>query len=40
LEMTRDGDALAVWQLDRIGRSLPHVVGLVGELEVTATIVP
>jgi DNA invertase Pin-like site-specific DNA recombinase len=40
LEMTRDGDALAVWKLDRIGRSLPHVVGLVGELEVTATIVP
>ena len=30
LEVARDGDALAVWKLDRIGRSLPHVVGLVG----------
>lgn len=33
LEMTRGGDALAVWKLDRIGRSLPHVVGLVGDLQ-------
>lgn len=32
LEMARDGDALVVWKLDRIGRSLPHVVGLVGDL--------
>lgn len=32
LEVARDGDALAVWKLDRIGRSLPHVVGLVGDL--------
>src|SRR3546814_9749841 len=29
----RDGDALVVWKLDRIGRSLPHVVGLVGDLQ-------
>lgn len=33
LDIARDGDALVVWKLDRIGRSLPHVVGLVGELE-------
>ena len=33
LEVARDGDALAVWKLDRIGRSLPHVVGLVGDLQ-------
>jgi DNA invertase Pin-like site-specific DNA recombinase len=33
LEMARDGDALVVWKLDRIGRSLPHVVGLVGDLQ-------
>jgi DNA invertase Pin-like site-specific DNA recombinase len=33
LDVARDGDALVVWKLDRIGRSLPHVVGLVGELQ-------
>ena len=33
MEMTRVGDALAVWKLDRIGRSIPHVVGLVGGLQ-------
>ncbi len=33
LEVARDGDALIVWKLDRIGRSLPHVVGLVGDLQ-------
>ena len=33
LEVAREGDALAVWKLDRIGRSLPHVVGLVGDLQ-------
>lgn len=32
LDVPRDGDALVVWKLDRIGRSLPHVVGLVGDL--------
>lgn len=32
LDVARDGDALVVWKLDRIGRSLPHVVGLVGDL--------
>lgn len=29
----RDGDTLVVWKLDRIGRSLPHVVGLVDDLQ-------
>jgi DNA invertase Pin-like site-specific DNA recombinase len=33
LEVTRDGDAIVVWKLDRVGRSLPHVVGLVGDLQ-------
>ena len=33
LDQARDGDALVVWKLDRIGRSLPHVVGLVGDLQ-------
>ncbi len=32
LEVARAGDALIVWKLDRIGRSLAHVVGLVGDL--------
>ena len=26
------GDTLAVWRLDRLGRSMPHLVGLVEEL--------
>lgn len=33
LDVTRDGDAIVVWKLDRIGRSLPHVVSLVGDLQ-------
>jgi DNA invertase Pin-like site-specific DNA recombinase len=33
LDVARDGDALVAWKLDRIGRSLPHVVGLVGDLQ-------
>jgi DNA invertase Pin-like site-specific DNA recombinase len=33
LDAARRGDALVVWKLDRIGRSLPHVVGLVGDLQ-------
>ena len=33
LGVTRDGDALVVWKLDRIGRSLTHVVGLVSDLQ-------
>jgi DNA invertase Pin-like site-specific DNA recombinase len=33
LDTARDGDALVVWKLDRIGRSLTHVVGLVSDLQ-------
>lgn len=32
LDHVRAGDALVVWKLDRIGRSLPHVVQLVAGL--------
>ena len=31
--MLRPGDALVVWKVDRIGRSLAHVVELVGALQ-------
>ncbi|MDT0576985.1 recombinase family protein [Croceicoccus sp. F390] len=33
LDIIRAGDTLIVWKLDRIGRSLPHIVGLVGDLQ-------
>src|SRR4051794_15304961 len=33
LDVLREGDALVVWKLDRIGRSLAHVVELVGALQ-------
>lgn len=33
LDVARDADALVVWKLDRIGRSLTHVVGLVSDLQ-------
>jgi DNA invertase Pin-like site-specific DNA recombinase len=33
LDTARQGNALVNWKLDRIGRSLPHVVGLVGDLQ-------
>ncbi len=33
LEIARAGDALVVWKLDRIGRSLPYVVGLMNDLQ-------
>ncbi len=31
-EAFRDGDTLVVWKLDRLGRSVKHLVDLVGEL--------
>lgn len=33
LEIARAGDALVVWKIDRIGRSLAHVVGMVSDLQ-------
>ena len=33
LDIARDGDTLVIWKLDRIGRSLTHVVGLVSDLQ-------
>jgi DNA invertase Pin-like site-specific DNA recombinase len=33
LDHVREGDCIVVWKLDRLGRSLTHLVGLVGELE-------
>lgn len=32
-DVVRDGDALVIWKLDRIGRSLTHVVGLISDLQ-------
>ena len=29
----RDGDVLVVWRLDRLGRSLPHLIETVGALD-------
>ncbi len=33
----RSGDVLAVWRLDRLGRSLKHLIELMGELEAVRT---
>lgn len=33
LEYLREGDVLVVWRLDRLGRSLKHLVTLVADLE-------
>lgn len=32
LEHVREGDEIIIWKLDRLGRSLPHLVSLVKEL--------
>src|ERR1022692_3945558 len=32
-ELLREGDVLAVWRLDRLGRSLKHLIELITELE-------
>jgi DNA invertase Pin-like site-specific DNA recombinase len=32
LESIRGGDTLIVWRLDRLGRSMPHLVSVVTEL--------
>ncbi len=32
-DMLRSGDVLAVWRLDRLGRSLKHLIELMGELQ-------
>ena len=32
LEMLREGDTLVVWKLDRLGRSLPHLLEIVAGL--------
>lgn len=32
LEILRDGDTLVVWKLDRLGRSVKHLVDLAGDL--------
>ena len=33
LEFLRDGDVLAVWRLDRLGRSLAHLIEVIAALE-------
>ena len=33
LAYVRDGDVLVVWRLDRLGRSLPHLIEVIGALE-------
>ncbi|WNV04149.1 recombinase family protein [Candidatus Methylospira mobilis] len=33
LEIVRAGDTLVVWKLDRLGRSLPHLVTVLAELQ-------
>jgi DNA invertase Pin-like site-specific DNA recombinase len=32
LENLRPGDVLVIWKLDRLGRSLPHLIGIINDL--------
>ncbi len=32
LDFVREGDCLVVWKLDRLGRSLPHLIEIINEL--------
>lgn len=36
LEYLKPGDALVVWKLDRLGRSLPHLLSIIGDLRTRA----
>lgn len=33
LDFMKKGDCLIVWKLDRLGRSLPHLIQIVAELK-------
>jgi DNA invertase Pin-like site-specific DNA recombinase len=33
LDYAREGDTVVVWRLDRLGRSVRHLIGLVGDLD-------
>lgn len=33
LDLLRPGDVLTVWRLDRLGRTLKHLIELMGDLE-------
>lgn len=32
IEYVRSGDSLVVWKLDRLGRSLPHLIEIINQL--------
>ena len=34
----RAGDTIGVWRLDRLGRSLPHLIETIGELQPMAAV--
>src|SRR3546814_9472108 len=36
LAYLKQGDTLVVWKLDRLGRSLPHLLSIIGELRTRA----
>lgn len=37
LEYVRSGDCLVVWKLDRLGRSLPHLLSIITDLKERGT---